>query len=161
MARHHVVGDSFRRETNDRRWVRTKENEMNVPSSVVRALVALLVATSAALADPVADFYRGKQVQIYGGYGAGGGYDAYARLIARYLGRHIPGEPRGVVQNMPGAGSLRAANFIFNRAPNDGTALATFGRNMIMLGLFGANANVQFEPRRFTWLGSPSSEQDD
>jgi len=134
---------------------------MGVPSSVVRVLVALLVATSAALADPVADFYRGKQVQIYVGYGAGGGYDAYARLIARHLGRHIPGEPRVVVQNMPGAGSLRAANFIFNRAPNDGTALATFGRNMIMLGLFGANANVQFDPRRFTWLGSPSSEQDD
>jgi tripartite-type tricarboxylate transporter receptor subunit TctC len=66
-----------------------------------------------------------------------------------------------VVQNMPGAGSLRAANFIFNRAPNDGTAWATFGRNMIMLGLIGGNANVQFDPRRFTWLGSPSSEQDD
>ena len=123
---------------------------MNVLSSVARVSVALVVATSAAFADPVADFYRGKQVQIYVGYGAGGGYDAYARLIARHLGRHIPGEPRVVVQNMPGAGSLRAANFIFNRAPNDGTAWATFGRNMIMLGLFGANANVQFDPRRFT-----------
>ncbi len=134
---------------------------MGVLSGVVRVSAALLVATSAGLADPVADFYRGKQVQIYVGYGAGGGYDAYARLIARHLGRHIPGDPRVVVQNMPGAGSLRAANFIFNRAPNDGTAWATFGRNMIMLGLIGGNANVQFDPRRFTWLGSPSSEQDD
>src|SRR5260370_37297595 len=106
---------------------------MGVLSSLVRVAVAVVMATSAACADPVADFYRGKQIQIYVGYGAGGGYDAYARLIARHLGRHIPGEPRVVVQNMPGAGSLRAANFIFNRAPNDGTALATSGRNMIML----------------------------
>ena len=134
---------------------------MAVSSNVARVLAALVAATSVASADPVADFYRGKQVQIYVGYGAGGGYDAYARLIARHLGRHIPGEPRVVVQNMPGAGSLRAANFIFNRAPNDGTAWATFGRNMIMLGLLGGNSNVQFDPRRFTWLGSPSSEQDD
>src|SRR5258707_10708794 len=117
---------------------------MGVLSSA-RVLVALLVATTAALADPVADFYRGKQVQIYVGYGAGGGYDAYARLIARHIGRHIPGQPAVVVQNMPGAGSLRAANYIFNRAPKDGTAVATFGRNMIMLGLLGGNASAQFD----------------
>jgi tripartite-type tricarboxylate transporter receptor subunit TctC len=126
-----------------------------------RALAILLVTACAAAADPVADFYRGRQVQIFVGYGAGGGYDAYARLIARHLGRHIPGEPQVVVQNIPGAGSLRAANFIFNRAPRDGTAVATFGRNMIMLSLLDANPSVQFDPRRFTWLGSPSSERDD
>jgi tripartite-type tricarboxylate transporter receptor subunit TctC len=128
-----------------------------------RFVVGLLVLASShfANAQSVADFYRDKRVQIYVGYGAGGGYDTYARLIARHLGRHIPGEPSVVVQNMPGAGSLRAANFIFNRAPRDGTAVATFGRNMIMLGLLGGNSNVQFDPRQFTWLGSPASEQDD
>jgi tripartite-type tricarboxylate transporter receptor subunit TctC len=125
----------------------------------VAALVAL--AVQSAQADPVADFYRDKTIQLYVGYGAGGGYDAYARLIARHLGRHIPGQPGVVVQNMPGAGSLRAANYIFNRAPRDGTAIGTFGRNMIMLGLLGGNSAAQFDPRQFTWLGSPSSMEDD
>ncbi len=136
-------------------------------SDAARIVVVLLVALAAhvarsdAHADPVADFYRGKQVQIYVGYGPGGGYDAYARLIARHLGRHIPGEPTVVVQNMPGAGSLRAANFIFNVAPKDGTAMATFGRDMIVFALISNNPNAQFDPRRFTWFGSPSSGQDD
>jgi tripartite-type tricarboxylate transporter receptor subunit TctC len=136
---------------------------MGKPSVLTRACVALLVtvAVRSAHADPVANFYRDKTIQIYVGYGAGGGYDAYARLIARHLGRHIPGQPAVVVQNMPGAGSLRAANFIFNRAPKDGTAVATFGRNMIMLGLLGGNSSAQFDPRQFTWLGSPSSGQND
>jgi tripartite-type tricarboxylate transporter receptor subunit TctC len=136
---------------------------MGGPSVKAHICVALLVvvATHSARADPVGDFYRDKEIQIYVGYGAGGGYDAYARLIARHLGRHIPGQPGVVVQNMPGAGSLRVANFIFNRAPKDGTAVATFGRNMTLLGLLGGNSNVQFDPRKFTWLGSPSSAQDD
>jgi tripartite-type tricarboxylate transporter receptor subunit TctC len=139
-----------------------RKKEMGGSSIASLLLLAWVVAfaPAGAAADPVADFYRGKQVQIFVGYGAGGGYDAYARLIARHLGLHLPGEPKVVVQNMPGAGSLRAANFIFNRAPRDGTAIATFGRNMIMLALLGANPNVQFDPRRFTWLGSPTSEQD-
>src|ERR1700720_4115316 len=136
---------------------------MGRPSVLIRICAALLVTVviGSARADSVADSYRGKTIQIYVGYGAGGGYDAYARLIARHLGRHIPGQPAVVVQNMPGAGSLRAANYIFNRAPKDGTAFATFGRNMIMLGLLGGNSSAQFDPRQFTWLGSPSSGQDD
>ena len=72
--------------------------------------VPLVVCGSSALADPVADFYRNKQVSIIVGYGPGGGYDLYARLVARHLGKHIPGEPSIIVQNMPGAGSLVAAN---------------------------------------------------
>jgi len=119
-------------------WLTARGNKMGVPSSVGACWPLFLSRHPPPSPTPSRTFYRGKQVQIYVGYGAGGGYDAYARLIARHLGRHIPGEPRVVVHNMPGAGSLRAANFIFNRAPNDGTALATFGRNMIMLGLFGA-----------------------
>jgi tripartite-type tricarboxylate transporter receptor subunit TctC len=125
------------------------------------ALLAAATLPGAAVADPVADFFRGKQIQIYVGYGPGGGYDAYARLVARHLGRHIPGQPQVLVQNMPGAGSLRAANYIFNVAPRDGTAMATFGRYLIMFALLSGNPSVQFDPRRFTWFGSPSSEQDD
>ena len=121
----------------------------------------LMMAGASVRAEPVADFYHDKQIQIYVGYGAGGGYDLYARLIARFLGKHIPGQPRIVVQNMPGAGSLRAANFIYASAPKDGTAIATFARNMPLLGILGGNANVQFDSRKFTWLGSPSSAQDE
>src|SRR5262252_7502162 len=118
-------------------------------------MVAALVA-SQARADAVADFYRGKQINLIVGYGPGGGYDVYARLVGRHLGRHIPGEPAVVVQNMPGAGSLRAVNYLYNVAARDGTTLAHFARNMPLIGLLGSNVNAQFDPRRLVWLGSSS-----
>ena len=121
----------------------------------------LTLAASAAIADPVEDFYKGKQIQIVVGYEAGGGYDVYARLVARHFGAFVPGKPGVVVQNMPGAGSLRSANYITVTAPKDGTTLATFGRNIPLMGVLGGNANVQFDARKWTWLGSPSSAQDD
>jgi tripartite-type tricarboxylate transporter receptor subunit TctC len=123
-------------------------------------LLGLALAAPAG-AEPVADFYRGKTVRLIVGYGTGGGYDVYARLLARFIGRHIPGTPSVIVQNMPGAGSLVAANYIYNTAPKDGTAFGTFSRNMPLIGLIGANANVQYDPRRFTWLGSSSSYAND
>jgi tripartite-type tricarboxylate transporter receptor subunit TctC len=119
------------------------------------------VAAAAARADEVADFYRGKQVTLYVGFSPGGGYDAYARLLARHLGKYIPGNPIVVVQNMPGAGSLRAANYIYSVAPKDGTAFGLFARDMVVIALLGGDANVQFDPRRFTWLGSSSSYAND
>ncbi len=125
-------------------------------------LVALLAAGAANVrAESAAEFYKGKQVVLIVGYAPGGGYDVYARLVARHLGRKIPGDPVVVVQNMPGAGSLRAANHIYVNAPRDGTALATFSRNMPLMGVLGGNKNVQYDPRKFTWLGSPTSAQDD
>jgi tripartite-type tricarboxylate transporter receptor subunit TctC len=128
---------------------------------VIAALALIGLAGAGASADPVADFYRGKQVQLIVGYGTGGGYDVYARALARHIGRHIPGNPSVVVQNMPGAGSLRAANFLYNAAPKDGTAFGLFARNMPLLAIIGGNPNVQFDPRKFTWLGSSSSFADD
>jgi tripartite-type tricarboxylate transporter receptor subunit TctC len=125
------------------------------------AFCALLVFGVGANAQPVSEFYKGKQVQVIVGYGSGGAYDIYARLIARHMPRHLPGTPSSVVQNMPGAGSLRAANYLYNSAPKDGTVFGTFARNMPMMGVLGGNPNVQFDARRFTWLGSPSSMQDD
>ena len=118
-------------------------------------------AGAAGKADAVADFYRGKTVTLVVGYGPGGGYDVYARLVGRHLGRHIPGHPTVVVQNMPGAGSLRAVNWLNNLAPRDGTAIAHFARNMPLMGMLGNNANAQFDPRKFTWLGSSSSFAND
>ncbi len=88
---------------------------------IVVATAALVLAIAYARADPVADFYKGQQVKLIVGYGTGGGYDVYGRLFARHLGRHIPGNPNVIVQNMPGAGSLRAVNFLANTAPRDGT----------------------------------------
>jgi tripartite-type tricarboxylate transporter receptor subunit TctC len=123
--------------------------------------VSLVLAGTAARADAVAEFYRGKQVNLIVGYGTGGGYDVYGRLMARHLGRHIPGHPNVVVQNMPGAGSLRAVNHLYNTAPKDGTAIATFGRDMPLIGIIGHNPNVRFDARKLTWLGSSSSYAND
>jgi tripartite-type tricarboxylate transporter receptor subunit TctC len=92
-------------------------------------LFALLTLTSAsAIADPVEDFYRGKRVTLVIGYGTGGGYDTYARLFARFVGEHIPGKPTVIAQNMPGAGSRGAANWLYNVAPKDGTVIATLSQ---------------------------------
>ena len=130
----------------------------------MKKLLALLFASffaTAAHAQSVAEFYKGKNVTLIVGYGPGGGYDVYARLLAQHLGKYIPGNPTVVVQNMPGAGSLRAANFIYSNAAKDGLFMATFSRDMPLLGIMGGNSNVQFDPRKFTWLGSPSSYDDD
>jgi tripartite-type tricarboxylate transporter receptor subunit TctC len=128
---------------------------------IVALVLACTVGMTQARAEAVADFYKDKQVKVIVGYGTGGGYDVYARQLARYLGKYIPGTPAVVVQNMPGAGSLRAANFIYSVAPKDGTVIATFSRNMPLMGLVGNNANVQYDARKFTWLGSSSSYAND
>jgi tripartite-type tricarboxylate transporter receptor subunit TctC len=128
-------------------------------AAIVLAVAAL--AASRAPAETVEDFYRGKRLTITVGYGPGGGYDVFARLLARHLGRFIPGNPQIIVQNMPGAGSLIAANYLYAIAPRDGTAFGLFARDMPLLGLMGHNANVQFDPRKFNWLGSSSDFSDD
>jgi tripartite-type tricarboxylate transporter receptor subunit TctC len=126
---------------------------------MVVAIVAL--APKEPRAEDVAEFYKGKRVNLIVSYGPGGGYDVYARVLARHMSKYIPGNPTIVVQNMPGAGSLRGANFLYNVAPKDGTAFGTFARNMALLGLIKSNQNVQFDPTKFTWLGSSSSFAND
>jgi tripartite-type tricarboxylate transporter receptor subunit TctC len=121
------------------------------------SLVAFGVCGSAHAEDAVAEFYRGKQLSLIVGYGPGGGYDTAARILARHLGRYIPGNPSIVVQNMPGAGSMRAANYLYTIAPKDGSTFALFGSDMALIGLIGNNPSVAFDPRKFTWLGSSSS----
>jgi tripartite-type tricarboxylate transporter receptor subunit TctC len=112
-------------------------------------------------AEDVAEFYKGKRINMVVGYGTGGGYDVYARVLARYMSKYIPGNPNIVIQNMPGAGSLRGANYIYNVAPKDGTVFGTFARNMALIGQLRTNQNVQFDPTKFTWLGSSSSLAND
>jgi len=123
--------------------------------------VLVALASSEARADAVADFYRGKLIRVVVGFASGGGYDVYARLLARHFGKHIPGNPSLVVQNMPGAGGLRAANFVYSAAPKDGTTIGIFTRDLPLLAVLGANTAVQFDPRKFTWIGSSSSFVDD
>ena len=125
------------------------------------AAVLLVLAGVPARADAVADFYKGKVVTLVVGYGSGGGYDVYGRLVATHLGKYIPGNPTVVVQSMPGAGSLRSVNYLYNTAPKDGTIIATFARDMPLLGIIGNNPNVRFDPRKLTWLGSSSSYGND
>jgi len=127
------------------------------------ALVVMLLVgfSTTAFAQTVEDFYRNRQINLIVGYGPGGGYDITARLIARHLGRFIPGNPGIVVQNMAGAGSMRAANYLYASAPRDGSTFGVIGRDMPLIGLIGGNASVQFDPQKFTWLGTSSTYADD
>jgi len=120
-------------------------------------VVPLLLAMQPGHAQPVADFYRGKTIQMLIGYTVGGGYDLNARVLARHMGKHIPGNPNIVAQNMAGAGSLRLANFLYNVAPKDGTAIGIVGRGMAMEPLIGGSA-TQYDARRYTWIGSVSDQ---
>ena len=118
----------------------------------------LLVCSMLALASPPVaqaqdNFYQGKTVSIVVGYGIGGGYDNAARLIGRHLGRHIPGNPNVIVQNMEGAGSLRAANHVFGAAPQDGTVIAAVNQSLPVFDLIGMKG-VRFEAAKLQWLGS-------
>jgi tripartite-type tricarboxylate transporter receptor subunit TctC len=128
---------------------------------VALTVAACLLAASAQAQSAVADFYRGKDVSIIVGYGPGGGYDITARLLARYIGKYIPGNPNVVVQNMPGAGSMRAANYTYVNAPKDGTTFTLIARDTPLLGLLGGDPSVQFDVHKFNWLGSSSSYAND
>jgi tripartite-type tricarboxylate transporter receptor subunit TctC len=122
----------------------------------------LCVLSSITLAEPVRaqsveNFYRGKTINLIIGYSVGGGYDLYGRLVSRHIGKHIPGRPAIVPQNMTGAGSLRAAQYIYSVAPKDGTVLGTFGRTIATTPLL-TPTTAQFDGTRFTWLGSVTNE---
>lgn len=113
-------------------------------------MVALAFATPG-LADPVADFYRGKTVTVVVPSGSGGTFHIYAQITARHLGRHIPGNPTLVTQNRPGAGGVKAASYMANAAPKDGTVIAEINPGSIIVPLL---RKVKFDPRRFDWLGT-------
>ena len=120
-------------------------------------ILAATVAAPAATAGEVADFYKGKRITMWIGYTAGGGYDRYARTLARHMGRHIPGNPKFVAKNKPGAGSMILANDMYSVMPQDGTAISTIGRGIPMEPLFG-NKQAKFDPVKFGWLGSTNNE---
>ena len=128
------------------------------PRRAVLVALLLAAATPAAAQSPEF-FYRGKTVNLLIGIQPGGAYDAYARLLARHIGRHIPGEPLVVVQNMPGAASLVLANFLYSASARDGLAFGAVQRGMPLNPLYSGGASPgRYDPARFTWIGSISSE---
>jgi tripartite-type tricarboxylate transporter receptor subunit TctC len=122
---------------------------------VIGSAATLFVAGALTSAAAAEDFYKGRNVSLVIGYSAGGGYDAYARLLARFMGKHIPGDPSIIPQQMAGAGSLRAANYIYSVAPKDGLTFGTFSRNM---GISPLVDKATFDSRKFTWLGSVTDD---
>jgi tripartite-type tricarboxylate transporter receptor subunit TctC len=120
---------------------------------VIGALGALSFCVVGAVPAPAQDFFEGKQVRIIVGTGTGGGYDTYARLVARHLGNHIPGKPTFVVENMPGASGIKATNYLYETAPKDGTVLATFN-NAIPFYQTIKQPGIRFKSEELSWIGS-------
>jgi tripartite-type tricarboxylate transporter receptor subunit TctC len=128
-----------------------------LPRRASAALLCLIAAAGPARADAVSDFYKGKTVSLIAGFPPGGGYDSYVRILSRHYGRFIPGQPAVVASNMPGAGSLTAANTIYNKTAPDGLALAMFASSAVMEPLLGNKAAL-FDATKFSWVGSMSND---
>ena len=130
---------------------------IGLTARTIPALLLLLASLAPGRADSVADFYSGRTVEVQVGYSTGGGYDIYARMLARHMGRFIPGNPTLVPKNMPGVGSLRLANWLANAAPRDGSVFGTIGRGTAFDPVLG-QPGAQFTASDFTWLGSMNQE---
>ena len=127
-------------------------------ATILGALVVAAFASPAFAQDAVADFYRGKQITIIAGGAPGGGSaPLYSQTVARHMGRHLPGSPAFIVQYMPAASGLVAANFVYNNAPRDGTVFTHTPRNVVIEPLLD-NTNAKYEPTRFGWLGTANVE---
>ena len=131
-------------------------NQNRLVSAALLSAVIVLAALPAK-AQSVEEFYRKTPVQLLIGFPVANAYDTYGRAVARHLGKHIPGNPTVIPVNRPGAGSLTAANFLYNAAPKDGATIAHFNRSVPLEPLMG-NAAAKFDGRKFTWLGSVGNE---
>lgn len=118
---------------------------------------AVFLLSTAAMADPVADFYKGKRLEFVIHVTAGGGYDQYSRLLARHMVKHIPGNPTIVPVNMPGGGGIVAANHVANRAPRDGTVLTMVSQGLVVDQALGLSPSFKGDLREFNWIGNMSS----
>jgi tripartite-type tricarboxylate transporter receptor subunit TctC len=121
------------------------------------ALALTGIGGSSAMADPVADFYKGKTISMVISSSAGGGYDALGRAVSRHLGRHIPGNPNIVPRNMPGAGGIVATKHLYSQAPRDGTVMGLVLNNAPLEPLFGTKA-ADYDATKLSWIGTPSLE---
>jgi tripartite-type tricarboxylate transporter receptor subunit TctC len=126
-------------------------NHLRISAALLLAFPFVLAAPAGA--DDVADFYRGKRINLVIGYGSGGGYDTYARMLVRFIGEHIPGNPTVIAQNMPGAGSRGAGNWLYNVAPKDGTVISMLSQATPTDQALG-QPGIQFDARKFNWIGN-------
>lgn len=122
------------------------------------AAAFLALAGAPASGQPAASFYQGATVTMLVGSGAGGGYDTYSRVLARHMGRHIPGNPNIIVKNMPGGGSIKAANYLYNVSPKDGSVFAAL-YNTLPLQPLVRRKGLKFDIRKFNWIGSIGKHQ--
>jgi len=129
----------------------------NRGARILAVAVAILLTHVPGRAAGVADFYKGRNVNVIIGYSVGGGYDLYGRVVARHLGKHIPGNPTVVPQNMPGAGSLKSVMYLYSAAPKDGSVIGIFGRTEAVAPLLTPD-EAKFDATRLNWLGSVTSE---
>jgi tripartite-type tricarboxylate transporter receptor subunit TctC len=125
--------------------------------TLTASIAALAILSSAASADPIEDFYKGRSINWILSAGAGGGYASYAHAFAPFLSKHIPGNPNIVIQNMPGASGLKTANFMYTTAPRDGTVIASTHASVLTSQLTSPGAAV-FESTKFSWLGSVTTD---
>jgi tripartite-type tricarboxylate transporter receptor subunit TctC len=130
---------------------------MGFTGRAILILGAVLCVASPAAADAVAEFYAGKQVRFVIRSGVGGGYDSYARLLTRHMGRHIPGKPTLVPINMPGGGGIIAANHVALAAPKDGTILTMVSQGLPIDQALGLNTTLKADLRSFHWIGNMSA----
>ena len=134
--------------------IRRTAAAISIAAVLAGALFAPTPAVSGSAPTP-AEFYRGRVINLIIGYAPGGGYDLYGRVLAQHMSKHIPGSPKIIPQNMPGAGSLKAANYIFSVGRKDGTVIGTFARNMVISQLMG---HAKFDTREFSWIGSVTKD---
>jgi tripartite-type tricarboxylate transporter receptor subunit TctC len=128
-----------------------------LPYLIASGILLASLSVQVAPAEDASGFYNGKSLNLVVGFNPGGGADLYARLIARHFGQHIPGHPNIVVRNMPGAGSMGAANHLFNVSPRDGLEIGMFAGNIVVDPVIGGVA-TKYDARRFNWIGAPASE---
>jgi len=132
--------------------------QRTVVGGMLAAMLAAVTTAPPASAQSVEEFYKGKTLQINIGFGVGASYDTYARVLAEHIGRHVPGNPKAIVMNMEGAGSLRLANWLYNVAPKDGTVFGTTSRAAPFASLIGTQGGTSFDPTQFNWIGSANNE---
>ena len=126
-----------------------RRRKIDVAAFAIGSGVTLSCAPQPARSDDISDFYASRNVQLIIGYAPGGGYDDYTRMLGRHIARHIPGNPTVVVQNMPGAGSLRAANYLYNIAPKDGSVFGGFARGIFLDPLLGRTDAMRYTAAKF------------
>jgi tripartite-type tricarboxylate transporter receptor subunit TctC len=128
-----------------------------LPARIVCALLVFVAFIEDGRAEDAAEFYSGRNLNLIAGFNVGGGADLYARIIARHLAKHLPGHPNVLVHNMPGAGSMAAANHIFNVSPRDGSEIGLFAGNIAVDPIIGGVPS-QYDARKFNWIGAPAAE---